>query len=80
MKNWNEMNYYEQRVVCLQCPYYYGELDDCMVPELLEAGARISDESKACRNLDVLDESYIHCDGRCLNCDYYGTSDCPDRR
>ena len=24
-------------------------------------------------------EDEIECDGRCLNCDYYDTDDCPDR-
>ena len=24
-------------------------------------------------------EDEIECDGRCLNCDYYDTDDCPDK-
>lgn len=26
----------------------------------------------------TFEEEIIECDGRCLNCDYYGTYDCPD--
>ena len=26
------------------------------------------------------DEDEVECDGRCLNCDYYDTYECPDRR
>ena len=29
---------------------------------------------------DDEDEEIIECDGRCLNCDYYNTDDCPDRK
>lgn len=40
--------------------------DDC-----LDTMIKIRDSSR---------EELIDCDGRCLNCDYYGTDDCPDRK
>ena len=40
--------------------------------ELLEELFNLKDE-------DEDEEANIECDGRCLNCDDYGTSACPDR-
>ena len=36
------------------------------------------EDTLACEEFE--DEEIIECDGRCLNCDYYDTSDCPDRK
>lgn len=50
MKKWNEMNDYEQREVCLTCPYYFGELDECMIEEVHPTAVLDLVSDKACYN------------------------------
>jgi hypothetical protein len=37
------------------------------------------EDTPACGKFEEKEEA-VECDGRCLNCDYYDTDECPDRR
>ena len=48
MKHWNEMTEAEMRRVCMLCPYYFAELDECMIEELYPIEVCKDVNDKAC--------------------------------
>lgn len=68
---------------CKDCIHFIGGGDwnlCCENPpksQVSWGGFLCYEDTPACENFE---EEIIECDGRCLNCDYFDTSDCPDRK
>lgn len=56
----------------------YGDLPEWKYID--DVWAVIKTLEKELASMIVDEEEFIECDGRCLNCDHYDTSDCPDRK
>lgn len=67
---------------CKDCAHFLGmgDWDLCCTEhhEGYPLGFLCYEDTPACEKFD--EKEIIECDGRCLNCDYYDTSDCPDRK
>lgn len=67
---------------CKDCAHFIGcgDWDLCCTEsnEGYPFGFLCYEDTEACEKFE--DEDNIECDGRCLNCDYYDTYDCPDRK
>ena len=66
---------------CKDCVHFIGMGDwDLCCTESHEGypfGFLCYEDTPACEKFA---EEVVECDGRCLNCDYYDTNDCPDRK
>lgn len=65
---------------CKDCAHFIGlgDWDLCCTEhhEGYPFGFLCYEDTEACEKFE--EEQAVECDGRCLNCDHYGTSDCPD--
>ena len=66
---------------CKDCIHFIGcgDWDLCCTEshEGYPFGFLCYEDTPACEKFE---ENVIDCDGRCLNCDYYDTEECPDRK
>jgi hypothetical protein len=56
----------------------YGELPEWKYIDDVWAAIKTLEKELASMIADK--EELVECDGRCLNCEHYDTSDCPDRK
>lgn len=67
---------------CKDCIHFMGCCDwDLCCTEYHDGypfGFLCYEDTPACDKFE--ENETIECDGRCLNCDYYGTDDCLDRK
>ena len=67
---------------CKDCTHFIGAGDwNLCCTESHEGylfGFLCYEDTPACEKFE--DKEVIECDGRCLNCEHYGTDDCLDRK
>jgi hypothetical protein len=68
---------------CKDCIHFIGGGDwnlCCdLTHECYSFGFLCYEDTPACGKFEEKEET-VECDGRCLNCDYYDTDECPDRK